>query len=123
MKEIIGKRKTKSNLIPQEIKADRTIIQNPQDIAEEFNKFFTCVGWKLVKRSPNTEKTFQDFLIPHNEKMQFEEWNFDEFEEVFKSLKRNKAAGFNDLSTSIIIDVCDSFKNILFHVFKVSIQQ
>ena len=123
MKEIIGKQKTKSNLIPQEIKADRTIIQNPQDIAEEFNKFFTCVGWKLVKRSPNTEKTFQDFLIPHNEKMQFEEWNFDEFEEVFKSLKRNKAAGFNDLSTSIIIDVCDSFKNILFHVFKVSIQQ
>ena len=123
MKEIIGKQKTKSNLIPQEIKADRTIMQNPQDIAEEFNKFFTCVGWKLVKRSPNTEKTFQDFLIPHNEKMQFEEWNFDEFEEVFKSLKRNKAAGFNDLSTSIIIDVCDSFKNILFHVFKVSIQQ
>ena len=123
MKEIIGKQKTKSNLIPQEIKADRTIIQNPQDIAEEFNKFFTCVGWKLVKRSPNTEKTFQDFLTPHNEKMQFEEWNFDEFEEVFKSLKRNKAAGFNDLSTSIIIDVCDSFKNILFHVFKVSIQQ
>ena len=123
MKEIIGKQKTKSNLIPQEIKADRTIIQNPQDIAEEFNKFFTCVGWKLVKRSPNTEKTFQDFLIPHNEKMQFEEWNFDEFEEVFKSLKRNKAAGFNDLSTNIIIDVCDSFKNILFHVFKVSIQQ
>ena len=122
MKEIIGKQKTKSNLIPQEIKADRTIIQNPQDIAEEFNKFFTCVGWKLVKRSPNTEKTFQDFLIPHNEKMQFEEWNFDEFEEVFNSLKRNKAAGFNDLSTSII-DVCDSFKNILFHVFKVSIQQ
>ena len=101
MKEIIGKQKTKSNLIPQEIKADRTIIQNPQDIAEEFNKFLT----------------------PHNEKMQFEEWNFDEFEEVFKSLKRNKAAGFNDLSSSIIIDVCDSFKNILFHVFKVSIQQ
>ena len=123
MKEIIGKQKTKSNLIPQEIKADRTIIQNPQDIAEEFNKFFTCVGWKLVKRSPNTEKTFQDFLTPHNEKMQFEEWNFDEFEEVFKSLKWNKAAGFNDLSSSIIIDVCDSFKNILFHVFKVSIQQ
>ena len=123
MKEIIGKQKTKSNLIPQEIKADRTIMQNPQDIAEEFNKFFTCVGWKLVKRSPNTEKTFQDFLTPHNEKMQFEEWNFDEFEEVFKSLKRNKAAGFNDLSSSIIIDVCDSFKNILFHVFKVSIQQ
>ena len=55
--------------------------------------------------------------------MQFEELNFDEFEEAFKSLKRNKAVGFDNLSSNIIIDACDSFKNILFHVFKVSIKQ
>ena len=55
--------------------------------------------------------------------MQLEELNFDEFEEAFKSLKRNKAAGFDDLSSNIIIDAYDSLKNILFHVFKVSIQQ
>ena len=55
--------------------------------------------------------------------MQFEELKFDEFEEAFKSLKRNKAAGFDDLSSNIIIDAYDSLKNILFHVFKVSIQQ
>ena len=36
--------------------------------------------------------------------MKFEELNFDEFEEAFKSLKTNKAAGFNDLSRNIIID-------------------
>ena len=55
--------------------------------------------------------------------MQFEELNFDEFEEAFKSLKQNKAAGFDDLSSNIIIDAYDSLKNILFHVFKVSIKQ
>ena len=55
--------------------------------------------------------------------MQFEELNFDEFEEAFKSLKRNKAAGFDDLSSNIIIDAYDSLKNILFHVFKVSTKQ
>ena len=55
--------------------------------------------------------------------MQFEELNFDEFEEAFKSLKRNKAAGFDDLSSNIIIDACNSLKNILFHVFKASIKQ
>ena len=31
--------------------------------------------------------------------MQFEELNFDEFEEAFKSSKQNKAAGFDDLSS------------------------
>ena len=55
--------------------------------------------------------------------MQFEELNFDEFEEAFKSLKRNKVAGFDELSSNIIIDAYDSLKSILFHIFKVSIKQ
>ena len=40
---------------------------------------------------PDTDKSFQDFLKSHNEKIQFEELNFDESEEAFKSLKQNKA--------------------------------
>ena len=44
MKEVTGKQKTNLNL--QENKVDKTIIQNPQDIAKEFNKFFTSVGPK-----------------------------------------------------------------------------
>ena len=55
--------------------------------------------------------------------MRFEKLNFEEFEEVFKSLKRSKAAGFDDLSRNIVIDAYESLKNILFHVFKVLIQQ
>ena len=57
------------------------------------------------------------------QELQFEELNFDEFEEAFKSLKRNKAAGFDDLSSNIIIDAYNSLKNVLFHVFKFSIKQ
>ena len=56
-------------------------------------------------------------------KIQFEELNFDKFEEAFKSLKRIKAAGFDELSSNIITDAYDTLKNILFHVFKISIQQ
>ena len=73
MKEITGKQKTKSNLLPQEIKVDESIIQNPQDIAKEFNRFFTSVRSKLAKKIPNIEKKIQDFLASHNEKMQFKE--------------------------------------------------
>ena len=94
-----------------------------QKIAKEFNKFFTSAVPTLAGKIPDTEQSFQDFLTSHNEKMQFEELNFDEFEEAFKSLKRNKAAGLDDLSSIIIIDARDSLKNILFHVLKVSIKQ
>ena len=48
---------------------------------------------------------------------------FDEFEKAFKSLKGNKAACFDDLSSNSYTDAYDSLKNILFSVFKVSIQQ
>ena len=123
MKEITGKQKTKSNLLPREIKVNKTIIQKPQEIAKEFTKFFTSVEPTLVGKMPNTEKSFQDFLTSHNEKMQFEELNFNEFEEAFKSLKRNKAEGYDDVSSSIIMDAYDSLKNILFDIFKVSIKQ
>ena len=78
------KSKIKSSPPPREIKVDKTIIQKPQEIAEEFNKCFTSVGPTLAGKIPDTEKSFQDFLTSHNEKMQFEELNFDEFEEAFK---------------------------------------
>ena len=86
----------RNNFLPREDKVNKTIIQKPQEIAKEFNNVFTSVGPTLAGKIPNTEKSFQDFLTSHNEKMQFEELNFDEFEEAFKSLKRNKAAGFDE---------------------------
>ena len=68
MKEITGKKKTKSNLLPQEILVDKTITQNPQKIATEFNKFFTLVGLTLAGKIPDTEKSFQDFFTSQNKK-------------------------------------------------------
>ena len=46
--------------------------------------------------------------------MQFEELNIDEFEETFKSLKRNKVSGFDKLKSNIVTNTYDSLKNILF---------
>ena len=54
-------------------------------------------------------------MTSHNEQMQFEELNFDEFEDSSKNLKQNKITGFHDLSSKIIIDAYDSLKNILFY--------
>ena len=113
----------RNNWKAREIKVDETIIQNPQNIAKEFNKPFTSAERKLTRKIPNNEKIFQNFLTSHNEKMQFEELNWDEFEEALKSLKRKKAADFDDLRSNIIINTYDSLKNILLHVFKVLVQQ
>ena len=69
MKTITRKEKRKSNLLLREIKVDKTIIQNPLDIAKEFNNFLTFVGPKFAKKISSTEKTFQEFLTRDNKKM------------------------------------------------------
>ena len=69
MKEIPSKQKKKSSLLPREIKVDKIIIENPQEIGKECNKFFISVGSTLAEKIPDTEKSFQDFLASHNEKM------------------------------------------------------
>ena len=61
MKEITGKQKPKLNLLPAENKVDKSIIQNPQNVAKEFNKCFTSVGPKLQKKSPTLSKHFKAF--------------------------------------------------------------
>ena len=61
----------------------------------------------MGKTIPKIAKKLQDFLTSHNEKMQFEELNVNEFEEAYERLKQNKAEGFDDLNSNIIIDAYD----------------
>ena len=55
--------------------------------------------------------------------MEHKELSFQEFKKAFKTLKRNKAIGYDDLSGDIIIDVYDSIKVILFKIFKASLEE
>ena len=47
----------------------------------------------------------------------------EEFETVFKSLKRNKAADIDTINSNIFLDTYDEIKDILFLSFKTSLQQ
>ena len=70
MKEITGKQKPKLNLLPPENKVDKSIIQNPQNVAKEFNKCFTSVGPKLQKNCQHWANILR-LLTPYNEKCGF----------------------------------------------------
>ena len=50
MKEKTEKQKAKSNHLLQEIKVDSIIVQNPNEVAQEFNKYFTSVGPNLAEK-------------------------------------------------------------------------
>jgi len=50
MKKIAGKEKTKSNVLPKTIKIKDKNLYNEEEIAYEFNTFFTSVGSELAKK-------------------------------------------------------------------------
>ena len=47
----------------------------------------------------------------------------EEFETAFKPLKRNKAAGIDNINSNIVLDTYLEIKTILFLIFKTSFQQ
>ena len=55
--------------------------------------------------------------------MEHKEISFQKFEKAFKTLKRNKAIGYDSLSGNIIMDVYDSIKVILFKILKASLKE
>ena len=90
------------------------MIQNHKTLVKNSTNLLFLLDQNWRKKCPTLYK-ISSFLTCHNEKMQSEE--------AFKSLKRNIASGFHDLSSNIIIDAYHGLKNVLFHIYKVSIQQ
>ena len=121
MKEITGKKKTKSNSFPKMLKLETGNTYNQKKIADEFNSFFTNIGTNLANKIPNVQKSFKDYLSMNEVFIADSELLFEEFENAFKSLQRNKACGIDNINSNIIIDVYDEIKQPLFQVFRTSI--
>ena len=62
MKEITGKKKTKSDNLPKMLKTETGIIHDQKQIAHEFNNFFTNIGQNLANKIPVAHKSFEDYL-------------------------------------------------------------
>ena len=123
MKEITGKQKKKSSSLPKAIKTKQGITEKEIDIAKELNRYFTSVGTALASKIPGVTKDLSEYLPQCNASMEHKELSFQEFEKAFKTLKRNKAIGYDGLSGNIIMDVYDSIKVIFFKIFKASLEE
>ena len=123
MKEITGKVKTNGNSLPKMLKTENGDLYNKKEIASEFNNFFTAVGPKLASKILSGSLSFESFLTPIDQHIVHSDLSFEEFETAFRSLKRNKANGVDNINNNIVLDVYDEIKNVLYFIFKSSLQQ
>ena len=107
MKDITGKSKFNSDRFPKSINVNGKAMKKNSHIAEEINKYFINVGQNLASKIQKTSKTFEDFLFPIKKNMEYQDLTFQEFKKAFKSVKRNKPAGHDNIDSNIITKVYD----------------
>ena len=118
LKEMSGKRKKPVSYLPKMLKIESEFVHDQEEIANNFNNFFTNVGPNLASKIPIVNKSFEDYLTRNENPIDDCELLFKEFEDAFKSLQRNKACGIDNVSSNIVIDVYDEIKQPLFQIFK-----
>ena len=121
MKEVIGKKKCNNETLPKHLIVDKIEINDVKSIAEKFNEFFVNIGPNLANKISQCELTFKSYLPTVNTTLNEAVLSEDEFEEAFKSLKRNKAPGHDGLDVNIITSVYELIKNPLLKIFNESI--
>ena len=122
MKEITGKIKVLDNTFPIKIVINKKEIFDKKNIANEFNSYFTNVGSNLAAKIPHSEKHFSDYLSQSQNILSEEQLTMDEFREAFQAIKRNKACGFDEISSNVIRSSYDELVTPLFHICKLSLE-
>ena len=81
------------------------------------------VGPDLASNIPQVDTDFKDFLGDSCDSELFDrEITHKEFYKSISSLKSNKAAGYDDLNSNVILHVISSIRKPLFHVLHLSIK-
>ena len=80
-------------------------ISNVKSIAGKFHEFFVNIRQNHADKVPQSDLTFISYFPTVNATLNNTVLSEDEFEEAFKSLKRNKAPGHDDLDVNIFASV------------------
>ena len=89
---------------------DSETITNDKVISNHFNKLFSSIAGKLVRKKPNTIKTFDSYLNKQSEKSSFlSPISPDDFEALISTLTVRKVAGPGSIPKIIL----KQFKKLL----------
>jgi hypothetical protein len=123
VREITGSKKSKTNSLPNALKINDEIIYDQRLLADKMNTYFISVGKnlsKIIRLEPKTNITFDFPLVSCLDSFKL---SFDEFDKAFQMLKSNKAIGHDDISGNVVINSYETIKDVLYKVFKCSIDQ
>ena len=120
MKDLIGKVKINKSSLPQTVRVKKTDIFDRKKIATDFNQFLASVGPILAKQIPESENTFESYLVKTSAIMQHKPVLINELRDAFFSFKLNKSRGYGKTGFDVIkkrfSELCEPLKHV-FNLF------
>ena len=102
MKVLIGKtQKSESHLLGK-LLINEQEVSVTQEIANEFNTFFTNIGPEFAKKIPNASRPFESYIKKVDTTIPTNSFSINEVKEAFFSLKINKSSGYDEISFNLI---------------------
>ena len=97
-------------------------MDKPEEIAEEFNSYYSSIATKTKSRIPNTEKHFSNYLDnPVLDSIYLYETNKEEIEKLIQKLKDSKGIGPNSIPTKFLKILSPAISQIISNLINISI--
>ena len=104
IKEVIGKTKIKNNALPISLIINTIERYYKKTTANNFNDFFVNIGPNLSAITPASTTYYKTYLDFNNSVLPEFEIIDKEFESAYFSVKRNKSAGYDEISANVIMN-------------------
>ena len=123
IKSIINFNK-KSKSSPNKIKTQNGYVTKQIEIATEFNKYFSTVGETIDQKTPQTQKSFTEYLTEPNQK-QFILKSVDAYEIlcVINKMKLTKACGPSSVPSKLLKEHRFIFSHLLANLINKSFKE
>ena len=79
-----------------------------------------AIGTDLDNKVPKVSKTFDQYFFPVDTPTNHYDLTLNEFETAYKSLKRRKASGIDDINSNIVLYFYEKLKNPLLYLWSLA---
>ena len=105
-----------------EIDDGSRILNNPTEVAEEFNQYFAEIGPELAKNIQNVNTCYKNYLSNTEKQFSLKETNCSTVSSLLSRLCRSKATGLDSISAKLLRESPDLISESLAYLFNQSIK-
>ena len=118
--ELLGKQKKQSKV--NEIKLGENILNNPRDIAEGFNNYFSNISPDLASQIQTSTSNFETYVkIATSEFAAFQHTTVDNVYQLLSRISSNKATGIDKILCKMIRMAAPAIADSLTYIFNQAI--